>query len=591
VAQTRVTRKLTAIVATDMVGYSRLMEKDEEGTIARQKAHRAELIDPKFAEHGGRIVKSTGDGLLVEFASAVDAVRCAAEIQHAMADREADVPADLRIAYRVGINIGDIVIDGDDILGEGVNIAARLEATATPGGVCVSGTVHEHIAGKLDLAFDDMGEQKVKNIERRVRVWSWAAGHDDGGPTQSELAPSSGQTRYQPKLAVLPFENQSNDRSQDYLASGISEDLLTTLSRSRLFRVVASGSTHSDNFTEFPPGARDRLNADYIVRGSVRRSGDRLRVTVQLIDDIENVQIWADRYDRDLRDVFDLQDEITAKVSAAIRPELTRAEIERTKRSGTESLGAWDHFVRAQALMHGMTRASFASAIGELVAAIRMDPEFSSAYAMIARCHIGAAYNRWGEGRTAELAKANTAVEQALQHDVSDPLGFDAKASLHLISEEYDEAVQSARRALELDPSLATSDGTLANALAFLGRSSEALEVSRSADHISPRDPDRFQRLMATINAHFAAADYSAAIEAAQMYLSARPNWYGAYAVLVASLALAGDSEGAAAAKRKLLELMPRFSAADVRRNPMFKQKQVVDRFVDGLIAAGVPKA
>jgi TolB-like protein len=307
-----------------MVGYSRLMEADEEGTIARQKAHRKELIDPKISEHDGRIVKLMGDGMLVEFASVVDAVRCAVEVQQAMAEREADVPDDCRIAYRVGVNLGDIVIEGDDILGDGVNVAARLEALADPGGICISAKVFEEVRARLDIAFEDLGEQKVKNINRPVRVLRWVA-------DASALAVGAGQDVAdtplplpdKPSIAVLPFNNLSNDPEQEYFADGIAEDIITELSRLRGFFVIARNSTFSYKGTS--PDVRQvarELGVRYVLEGSVRLAGSRVRVTAQLIEGETGNHLWAERYDRDLEDMFEVQDEITQRIVGALEPSM-----------------------------------------------------------------------------------------------------------------------------------------------------------------------------------------------------------------------------------------------------------------------------
>ncbi|MDX1402665.1 MAG: adenylate/guanylate cyclase domain-containing protein, partial [Kiloniellales bacterium] len=324
-------RRLAAVLAADMVGYSRLMAKDEAGTIARQKRHRADLIDPKIAQYGGRIVKTTGDGLLVEFASVVDAVQCSLEIQAAMPKREADQSEDRRIRYRIGINLGDIVLDGEDILGDGVNVAARLEGLADPGGVMISDGVYQNIQGKLQVSFQDLGLLSLKNMERKVRAWKWV---DAAVSDKNSLHSGPPLTQPEkPSLAVLPFDNLSNDPDQEFLADGIAEDVITELSKFKSLFVIARCSSFA--FKGQALDAKEishKLGVRYVVEGSVRRSGNRVRITAQLIDANEDKHIWAERYDRDLEDIFSLQDEVTVAVVSAIEPQLSFSERKRALR-------------------------------------------------------------------------------------------------------------------------------------------------------------------------------------------------------------------------------------------------------------------
>ena len=342
VAKKKVVRRLAAIFAADMVGYSRLMEADEEGTIARQKAHRKELIDPKIAEHDGRIVKLMGDGMLVEFASVVDAVRCAVEVQQAMAEREGDVPEEQRIRYRVGINLGDIVIEDDDILGDSVNIAARLEAMAVPGGVMVSRAARDQIRDKLDLRIEDLGEHKVKNIARPVRVFRILLDDEPASLTgPADQAPASAPPE-KPSIAVLAFENMSGDPEQEYFADGIAEDIITALSKFREFIVIARNSsfTYKGNAVDVKRVAQE-LGVRYVLEGSVRKAGSRVRITGQLIDAATGAHIWAERYDRGLEDIFAVQDEITQSIVGAIAPGIVSAEVQRAQRKDPGQLDAW----------------------------------------------------------------------------------------------------------------------------------------------------------------------------------------------------------------------------------------------------------
>ena len=345
-SEERVERRLAAILAADIAGYSRLMGEDEEGTLAALKALRRQLIDPKIKEHRGRIVKTTGDGALVEFASVIDAVRCAVEVQREMAERNADVPAERRIEFRIGLNVGDIIIDEDDIYGDGVNVAARLEALAEPGGICVSRVVRDQVRDKLDFTFDDRGEQQVKNIARPVRVYLVRPG--ERGLAEIGAVPEASALPEKPSIAVLPFQNLSGDPEQEYFADGIVEDIITALSRNRSFFVISRNTT----FTYKGPAidvakvARE-LRVRYVLEGSVRRGGTRVRITAQLIDAASGRHLWADRYDRELADVFAVQDEIARTISSQLAPGIIAAEMQQARRKDASQLDAWDRTMRA----------------------------------------------------------------------------------------------------------------------------------------------------------------------------------------------------------------------------------------------------
>jgi TolB-like protein/class 3 adenylate cyclase len=379
VEQEQVNRRMAAILAADVAGYSRLMGVDEEGTHARLKAHRRELVDPKIAEHHGRIVKTTGDGMLVEFASVVDAVRCAVDVQRGMAERNADVPQEQGIEFRVGINVGDIIIDGDDIYGDGVNVAARLEGLAEPNGICVSRVVRDQVRDKFDLAFEDMGEQQVKNIARAVRVFRITA------PSIVQPTPSAKPALAlpdKPSIAVLPFTNLSGDPEQDYFADGIVEDIITALSRVHWLFVIARNSsfTFKGKAVDVKLVGRE-LGVRYVLEGSVRKSANRVRIAGQLVDATTGAHVWADHFDGALDDIFDLQDRVTASVVGIIEPKLRHAEIERARRKPTESLDAYDLYLRALAHFDVSYEGNL-EALRLLRRAIEIDPQYASARSM-----------------------------------------------------------------------------------------------------------------------------------------------------------------------------------------------------------------
>ena len=395
----RVERRLAAIMAVDVVGYSRLMGADEEGTLAGLKAIRRELSDPKIAEHRGRIVKTTGDGLLVEFASVVDAMRCAVEVQQGMAGRNADVPDDKRIEFRFGIHQGDIIIDDGDIFGDGVNLAARLEGLAKPGGICVSRVVRDEIRDKLDFAFDDMGEQHLKNIARPMRVFAVnietrasrppAAGTGAIGP-MTEPAPLARPDK--PSIAVLPFQNLSGDPEQEYFADGMVEEIITALSRIGWLFVIARNSsfTYKGKAVDIKQVGRE-LGVRYVLEGSVRKAANRARITAQLIDAMNSVHLWANRFEGSLEDIFDLQDQVAASVVGTIAPRLEQAEIVRAKRKPTESLDAYDYYLRGIAALHALfagSRELVEEALRLFYRAIELDREFATPYGMAAWCYV-----------------------------------------------------------------------------------------------------------------------------------------------------------------------------------------------------------
>jgi adenylate cyclase len=381
-AEERLQRRLAAILAADVVGYSRLMRADEAGTLARLKSLRTELIDPRIAEYGGRIVKTTGDGILIEFPSAVDAVQHAVDVQAAVAQRNADVPPDRRMELRMGINVGDVIVDDDDLFGDGVNVAARLEGLAEPGGICVSGNAHEQVRYKLDLAFEDMGEQSVKNIDEPVRVYKIGAeGGERAQPAAAgELLPSD-----KPSIAVLPFDNLSGDPEQEYFSDGITEDIITALSRLRWFLIIARNSTfvYKGTAVDVKQVGRE-LGVEYVVEGSVRKAGNRVRISAQLIDGATGNNLWAENYDRELADIFDVQDEITQTVVATLEPKLVAAEGIRSQRRSSGDLNAWQLVMRAMSHFGKMTSKESQTAIALLEEAVQKFPNYGPAHSLLA---------------------------------------------------------------------------------------------------------------------------------------------------------------------------------------------------------------
>jgi TolB-like protein len=394
--QDRIERRLAAILAADVAGYSRLMGADETGTARVLREHRT-AVDPVVASHGGRIVKTTGDGVLLEFSSIVAAVECALAVQKLKAERNADVPEERRMLFRIGINLGDVLIEGDDILGDGVNIAARLEGIAEPGGICISASAYDHVRGKVDAEFADLGEQGLKNIARPVRVFRVHFGGTAATARPALPLPDK------PSIAVLPFQNMSGDPEQEYFADGIVEEIITALSRLRQLFVIARNSsfTYKGRAVDVKQVGRE-LGVRYVLEGSVRRAANRVRITGQLVDASTGAHLWADRFDGELEDIFDLQDRVTASVVGAIAPKLEQAEIERAKRKPTDSLDAYDYYLRGLASFYRGTKRATSEALQLLYLAIDLDPDFAPAYGMAAFCYVIRNSNNWKTARQRE---------------------------------------------------------------------------------------------------------------------------------------------------------------------------------------------
>ena len=585
----RVERRLAAIFAGDIAGYSRLMGADEEGTVRQLKGHRKELVDPKITEHRGRIVKTTGDGMLVEFVSVVDAVRCAVDIQRGMLERNSSTPPDKRIQFRIGINVGDIIIDADDIYGDGVNVAARLEALADPGGIMVSRTVHDQVCDKLSFGFEDMGEQSVKNIARPIGVHRislaeiapLAAGQSATAALKAELTSS------RPSIAVLPFVNMSGDPEQEYFADGISEDIITGLSKLRWFFVIARNSSfaYKGKAVDVKRASRE-LGVRYILEGSVRRAGNRVRITAQLIDASTSNHVWADRYDGDLTDIFALQDEITRKVVTAIEPRLLEAEGVRALTRAPADLDAWELVARATSIFSRMTRADSEAAIALYREAVKQHKAYAPAHSMLAFALLMSGFIGW-TSRTANLKEAADLAVRAAELDGSDPWAHLALGQLATMRRQTDAAVHAFHRALELNPNFAAAHGFLGYALALDGQSEPALEHLTQALTLSPHDPQNIVFMIGVGQAHYQARRYDDAVKHTQNALQQRPEHFGALRQLSASLAQAGRLEEARATLERLKQLQTDASLAWVNENlPL--GPDAMKHYLNGLRKAGL---
>ena len=581
----RVDRRLAAIFAGDIAGYSRLMGADEEGTLRQLKAHRKELVDPKITEHRGRIVKTTGDGILVEFVSVVDAVRCAVDIQRGMRERNSDIPAEKRIQFRIGINVGDIIIDGDDIYGDGVNVAARLEALADPGGITVSRVVHDQVQDKLGFEFDDMGEQSVKNIARPVGVHRVHLTEQ----LPRSTAPAGKTDRAaseRPSIAVLSFANMSGDPEQEYFADGISEDIITGLSKLRWFFVIARNSSfaYKGKAVDVKRTARE-LGVRYVLEGSVRKGGNRVRITTQLIDAATGNHIWADRYDGDLTDVFALQDEITKKVVAAIEPRLLEAEGLRSQSRSPDDLDAWDMVMRANSLFWRLTKTEGEAAIAMLTKATELYPDYAPAQSMLAFAMLVSRLFGWT--LVAPVKEAAVLAKRAAELDDSDPWAHFALGYVAYMSRRTDEAKQEYQRAIDLNPNFAAAYGYLGWAFASAGRTDEAIVLSEQAIRMSPHDPQNVIFNNALSVAHYLAGRYTEAISFARKAVQQRDGMTSGHRILIASLAKAGQLDEAQTALQRLKELQPNVSIAWCEEHIPYTLDQM-PKFLEGLRKAGL---
>jgi TolB-like protein len=582
-AEARTERRLAAILAADVVGYSRLMGVDEEGTLAALKALRKSLFDSKIAEHRGRIVKTTGDGALVEFSSAVDAVRCAMEIQCAMAERNADIPEDRRIEFRIGINVGDIIIDEGDIYGDGVNIAARIETLASPGAICLSDNAFQQIKGKLALDVRDMGEQQLKNIALPVRVFVVGA---NGSLTRPTLSLPD-----KPSIAVLPFQNMSGDPEQEYFADGVVEDIITALSRFNNLFVIARNSsfTYKGRAVDVKQVGRE-LGVRYVLEGSVRKAANRVRITGQLIDASSGAHLWADRFDGALDDIFDLQDRVTVSVVGAIALKLEQAEIERSKRKLTENLDAYDYYLRGNATVHRWTIEANKESLRLFLKAIELDTEFASAHAMAAWCYAQRKLNGWVSDRVYETAECERLARRAAELGKDDAIALCwAGGALVGCVGDLDGGAALIDRALLLNPNLAAGWFYLGLVRAFLGEPDMALEPLARAMRLSPLDPVLYGMQNTAALAHFIAGRDDEASSWAERAFQAQPKFVPALRNMAASHALAGRLEQARKALDRLRALDPALRVSNFKNQLTLRRPQDIARFEDGLRKAGLP--
>jgi len=584
----RTQRRLAAIVAADVAGYSRLIGTDEEGTLAALRAHRRELIDPLIVEHGGRIVKTMGDGLLLEFPSIVDATRCAIEVQKGMAARNADVPSNRRVAFRIGVNLGDIVIDGEDILGDGVNIAARLQAIAEPGGIAISRRVHEDVQDRLDASFEDAGERSLKNIARPVQVWRWSSAGTSAGVAQEVVRDDALPLPDKPSIAVLPFINMSADPGQEYFADGIAEDIITALSRIQWFFVTARNSsfTYKGIAVDVRQVGRE-LGVRYVLEGSVRRSGRRLRVTAQLIDATTGQHVWVERYDRELSDIFEVQDEITRNVVASTRTQVQLIEGSLFEKLEKPSLPVWALVNRSWKLMYEMTANSLTEAKRLGMEAIAVDPGSGRAHQALAVHLWHLAWMGFAEDTHATLAEGRRMAERAVRLNDGDEYSHWILGLLQMANGEYDKAIAELERAIEINPNCSLAYGSLATTLNHAGCPEEAVSYNEIAIRSNPRDPSIFYRYNGLALSHFLLQQFDNAVQWARKAIQHKPSWFQGHAVLVASLVELGRPDDARKALGDYLTQFPNATLAEIRALP-FRIPAHREQLINALCKAGL---
>ncbi|WP_426530452.1 adenylate/guanylate cyclase domain-containing protein [Bradyrhizobium sp. McL0615] len=580
----RVERRLAAVLAADVAGYSRLMGVDEEGTLARLKAVRKTLVDPTIANNRGRIVKTTGDGMLVEFASAVDAVRCAVEVQRGITVQNEGVAQDTRIEFRIGVHIGDIIIDDNDIFGDGVNVAARLEGIAEPGGVCMSNDAYRQVRGKVDIVCDDMGQQHLKNIAEPMQAWRVRLlGH---------IMSEAGVFPAKPSIAVLPFQNMSGDPEQEYFADGMVEDIITELSRFKSLFVIARNSsfTYKGTAVDIKRVGRD-LGVRYVLEGSVRKSGERVRITGQLIDASTGAHLWADKFDGFLADVFELQDEVTHKVVASIAPKMEQAEIERASRKQTERLDSYDLFLRGMALSYQRRTASnIQHAYEAFKSAAELDETYAAAHIMVAWSNL--VYQAY----TGERSSVSRIDESLRFAEKARALGEDdafvkARAG-HVFTyfgQQHDLGLSLVDEAVELNCNLAPVWYSRGAVSVMCEMPQQAIQSFEQMARLSPRDPLIHAASYMTGWAHFSTEGYSAGYIASQKAVQIVPDAHSLAAFAANALRAGRVSEAREAAER-LLKFQPGFRASHAHYMFPIKSVEIRDRIQAALRDAGIPE-
>ncbi|HXV25022.1 MAG TPA: adenylate/guanylate cyclase domain-containing protein [Alphaproteobacteria bacterium] len=570
----RCKRRLAAILAADVVGYSGLMEQDEAGTLAALKTRQKDVLEPLIARYEGRIFKLTGDGILAEFGSAVEAVECAIALQHDMATASAGPPGDLRIVLRIGVNLGDVIVEGSDLYGEGINIAARLEGIADPGGIALSGTTYEHVRNKIKASFEDLGVRPLKNIAEPVRVYR--VNSTPGAPIAMRIS-----TAAKPSIAVLPFVNMSGDSEQQYFSDGITEDIITELTRFRQLFVIARNSSFA--FRDRPIDVTEvgrKLGVQYVVEGSVRKSVDRVRVTAQLVDSATGNHLWAERYDRNLKDIFAVQDDITQNIVAALFGRIEDAGAQRAKRQRPENHAVYDYLLRGIEFQQRQTREDLGRARAMLQKAIEIDPDCAAAYAYLALVDQG----EWDfDGSPALLDRAIQNAQRAVSLDEDDALCHVIMGYVYLWAKQLDEAEFHQLRAMTLNPNYAHILAHMGLLSAYLGRARDAIGWLNKALRLNPYPPDWYRSFLGM--AQYVAHDYADAVASLNPMMGHFP-WDRMY--LAASYAQLNRFAEARAQLAECRDLRPQGSLLVYASNEPFRNQADLEHLIEGLHKAGL---
>jgi adenylate cyclase len=585
-----VKRKLAAILSADVKGYGRLMGADEEGTLHTLTTYR-ELMATLIQEHNGRVVNAPGDALLAEFESVVDAVKSAAEIQRELSKRNADLPPDRRMEYRIGINLGDVMVDGDSIYGDGVNIAARLESLADAGGICISGTAFDHVKNKLNLGYKYLGKQAVKNIADPIRVYRVLMEPERAGKVIGEKKAKPKKKMAfplpdKPSIAVLPFVNMSRDPEQEFFSDGMTEEIITALSKVPNLFVIARNSTFT--YKGKPVKVKkvsEELGVRYVLEGSVQKSGDRVRITAQLIDALSSHHLWAERYDRDLKDIFALQDEITMKIITALQVKLTTGEMAGMIAKGTKNIDAFIKYLQAYELIDSASKEGNAHARKILEEALALDPEYPRIYMGLAYTHFMDVWYGTTDSPDQSLARALELAQKAISLDDSNAAAYSTLGLVYMYKRLYDKAIAECERAVSLDPNSAETIYRLGMVLNYAARAEEALPYLQNAIRLNPLPPAMYFIMLAI--SYRDSGQYEKAIEASKKALQREPNTQFAYIHMAVSYIRLGQEKEARAAAAEILRINPKFSLERYAKMLPFPQP-VADRIIEDLRKAGL---
>jgi len=577
----RAKRKLSAVLSADVKGYSRLMGQDEAGTVDRLKGYRTLMAD-LIQQYRGRVVDSPGDNILAEFASVVDATECSVKIQEELKNRNAELPRDRRMEFRIGINLGDVIEDEDSIYGDGVNIAARLESLAEGGGICVSGSVFDQIEGKIPLSYDDLGEQSFKNIKSPVRVYRISAELEESLKVGEEI-----KLPDEPSIAVLPFENMSGDPEQEYFSDGLTEEIITGLSKLPHFFVIARNSTftYKGKAVRVQQVSRE-MGAKYVLEGSVRSAGGRVRITAQLVDGTTGQHLWADRYDRELKDIFAIQDEITMNIMMALQVKLTGGDQARLQSKYTSNLEAYVKYLQANEYFNKFSKEGNILARQQFQEAIALDSGFAPAYAGLAGVYLQDAWIGWSENPEQTGALAMQYAQKCIALDKSLPLAHAVLGLIHLVLRQWDKAIEESEIAVSLSPNSADSVVILAITYKTVGRIEEALSLLKKATRLNPMTPNWYLHELGTC--YRLMGRYEEAIAVLKKVLNRSPDYLLSRLNLIATYVMSGKEESARIEAVELLKQSPNFSVPRILKNFPYKDQKILDDLKECWIKAGL---